>query len=171
MKLHSYMSRKCEIKRINRRKGIFATESIEKGELVIVWGGAIYTASEVKEISEKYPHFLTHPVSVYEGYYLGSTSKNRMDDVEYCNHSCDPNVGVKGQILLVARKKILIGEEICFDYETTEIVGEEFECNCGAENCRKKITGNAWMDSDFQKKNAGYFSWYIDEKIQKRKHH
>ena len=165
MKLHSYLSEKCSVRTVNNKTGVFADQDIKKGALVAVWGGIIYLDAEIKEISKKYSHFLTHPVSVCEGFFIGPINFVDLDDVEYINHSCDPNIGVKGQIILLARRDISPNEEICFDYETTEMNAEEFACDCGAKNCRKQITGNAWRDPEFQKNNAGYFSWYIEEKI------
>lgn len=167
MKIHSYLSKSCEIKVQNSSKGVFAKKMIQKNDLIAIWGGIIYSDNELIEMGKVHPHLLTHPVSVFEGFYLGPSNLNQMDDVEFMNHSCNPNVGIKGQIILVARRNILPGEEVCFDYETTETNQESFLCNCGEKNCRKKITGNAWKNKSFQKKNKGFFSWYIEEKIKR----
>jgi len=165
MKLHSYLSPKCLVKGDDVYKGVFAKENIRGAELIAVWGGIVYSTEDIEKIGKEYPHFLTHPVSVYDGFFLGSINNTDMDDVEFMNHSCEPNAGIRGQIVLVARQDIFAGQEICFDYETTETDSGSFECNCGSRNCRKLIDGNAWKDLDFQKKNEGYFSLYIEEKI------
>lgn len=168
MKYHSYLSSKCYIKKSKLGGlGVFARKSIRKFELIALWGGVIYSDKEVARLGEKYPHFLTHPFSVYEGFYMGPINEQDIDDAERFNHSCDPNAGVKGQIVVVARKNIKVGEEICFDYETTEIKADYFKCNCGSKSCRKIIDGNAWKNPIFQKKNKGYLSWYIEDKIAK----
>src|SRR4051794_10437090 len=57
------------------------------------------------------------------------------DDVRYrwrfLNHSCRPNAAVRGT-LLVAIAPIAKGEEVTFDYNTTELeIASPFECNCG----------------------------------------
>jgi len=64
------------------------------------------------------------------------------------NHSCDPNVGVAAQLNeagsydFVALRDIQEGEELRFDYETTEYVVGAFEdCMCGADICRGTIKG------------------------------
>ena len=62
------------------------------------------------------------------------------------NHSCMPNTGVIanefGGYDFVALDDISAGDEISFDYATTEYFSIAVpSCICGASNCRKKITG------------------------------
>ncbi len=38
----------------------------------------------------------------------------------FSNHSCDPNIGVQGQIVFVALREISIGEELTHDWATTD---------------------------------------------------
>lgn len=66
------------------------------------------------------------------------------------NHSCDPNVGVRvngeGAHDFVALRSIAADEEITFDLamRNYEIRGNRGRCQCGASNCRGRITG--WKD-------------------------
>lgn len=55
----------------------------------------------------------------------------------YLNHGCDPNVAVDvTRRAIVARRPIAAGEELRFDYNTTEWeLAEPFGCNCGAAGC------------------------------------
>lgn len=168
MRRHSFLSPKCYVSRKSKihKCGVFAKNNIKKGELVAIWGGYILTASEV----EKLPKFILefgYPVQIHDNFYLGPKNKKDLDDSEMFNHSCDPNVGVKGQNILVARRNIKKGEEVCFDYETTDSLELVFDCKCGAKNCRKKIYGTSWENREFQNKNKGYFSYYLQEKIDK----
>lgn len=166
MRIHSLLSPKCFIQNSSiGGKGVFAKESFEEGDIVAIWGGKIYTSKEVESISKSFPHFLTHTVSVCPGYYLGSENLFEFDDCEYFNHSCEANVGVKGQIVLVSRKKISVGEELTFDYDTTEMFSEPFHCNCGQKLCRGIIDGTGWKDDAFLERNQRYLSWYIQDKI------
>ena len=49
----------------------------------------------------------------------------------FLNHSCSPNAAFHGPVL-VALAPIAAGEEITFDYNTTEAtMAEPFECRCG----------------------------------------
>lgn len=168
MKTHSIVSSKCKVEKNKLREwAVFASGNIKKGELIALWGGVIYSAKDVKNLSKKYPHFATHTVSVFKGYYLGPVNTDdKFDDAEFFNHSCDPNIGIKGQIILVARRDIKKNEELCFDYDTTESTSiGSFKCNCGTKYCRKLINGTAWKDKVFVKRNKGYLSWYIEELI------
>jgi hypothetical protein len=61
------------------------------------------------------------------------------------NHSCDPNCRIYfgDQILMRSIKPIKAGEEITWDYETTEFdMGNcSFICNCGTDACKGVIIG------------------------------
>ena len=49
----------------------------------------------------------------------------------YLNHSCRPNAAFRGRVL-VALTSIARGEEIAFDYNTTELdMASPFKCRCG----------------------------------------
>ncbi|MFL6568844.1 MAG: SET domain-containing protein, partial [Chthoniobacterales bacterium] len=41
-------------------------------------------------------------------------------------------------------------------------------CRCGAGQCRKIITGKDWQRPELQRRYAGYFSAYLEEKIRYR---
>ena len=165
MRLHSWLSPKCRVGASPLEgMGVFAASSIATGELVCIWGGVVYTAAEVDTLGGD-AHFLTHPHEVAEGFYLGSTSLTAIDGAERFNHSCHPNVGVKGQILVYARRVIEAEEELVFDYETTDVSLMPFQCCCGVAECRRVIDGNAWKSLEFQKKNAGWLTSYIADKV------
>ena len=168
MRVHSYLNPKCEARTDSKihRYGVFAKEKVNKGEMVALWGGYIMSLKEFKNLPQEVVEF-DYPVQIYPGFYLGPKTAEELDDCEMFNHSCDPNAGVKGQNVLVARCDIEPGEEICFDYETTDTEGLDFQCSCSSPKCRGHITGDSWKDPKFQKQNKGYFSWYIEEKIKK----
>lgn len=172
MKRHSYLSPKCRVeKSAIHRRGVFAKETIFRGEIIALWGGIVYSLEETTRLAKKYPHFETHTVSIDKDFYLGPIipSKAPIDDTEMMNHSCEPNAGIKGQIAVVARRRIRQGEEVCFDYDTTEIFAVPFLCRCGTPSCRRRIDGSAWKDQHFRARNRGYFSWYIQELIRKKR--
>ncbi len=165
----SYVSAKCVIGRSKINKyGVFAKKEIIKDEIIAIWGGRILNIKELKRLAKKKPNLFSHSICIFDKFHLVSSFKNKMEICDYMNHSCAPNSGIKGQIILVARKKIDADKEITFDYETTEIEGcggMPFICNCQSKSCRNRIDGNAWRNKKFQKKNQGYFSWYIQQKI------
>lgn len=63
--------------------------------------------------------------------------------VGFLLHSCDPNAQLDMErFALWAVKDIKPGEYITIDYQATEeVLYRQFACHCGAENCRKWITG------------------------------
>lgn len=143
--------------------GVFAHEFVEKGERLMVWGGAIVEDEKLAEL----PLVLRqHSVQVEEGLYLASVIPD--DDADYINHSCDPNAGLNGQIVVVAIRDIEPGEEICFDYAMSDSSPyDEFECQCGAALCRGRVTGNDWMRPELQERYRGYFSPYLQRRIER----
>ncbi len=169
MRIHSLLSPRCEVRpSCVSGRGVFAASSLQAGELVAVWGGKVCTGAEVARLAKVYPHVETHAVCVCEGYFLTNENLFEFDDSELLNHSCEPNVGVQGQIVLVARRDIAAGEELTFDYDTTEIEQLAFDCQCGTPSCRGRIDGSAWKDPAFVDRNRQYLSWYIVELLSKR---
>jgi hypothetical protein len=158
---YSWLSPKCLARALdNGQSGVFAREPIAAGEIISVWGGEIMTRAQVAAMPEKYQHFATQ---VEEDFFLSGISE---DAADYFNHSCDPNAGMQGQIVLVALRAIAAGEEVCFDYAMTDGSDyDEFECHCGAPNCRKRVTGNDWRRPELWEKYRGYFMPYLQKRI------
>ena len=149
--------------------GSFAKELIKKNEVVIIWGGGVVVTekefqkgfAEGKYQSETAIHFdETHK------WVQLATDIDEQDAA--LNHSCDPNLWFVGGWPLAARRDIMSGEELTFDYSTGETYPLRSECRCDAINCRKKITGEEWKDSDFREKYKGHFNPYIQALIDKR---
>ncbi len=86
----------------------------------------------------------------------------------HMNHSCDPNVGIQGQIVFVALRDIASDEELTIDYAMTDDEDYEMECNCGAPGCRRTITGRDWMKKELQQRYDGYSSWFIQRRLNHR---
>jgi hypothetical protein len=140
--------------------GVFALQRVKAGELLVVWGGEIVTGERLAEMPAE-EHRLC--VQVEEDLYLWTTHEGPAD---WVNHSCDPNSGLVGQIGLVALRDIDPGEEICFDYATTDGSGyDEFECHCGALECRGRVTGEDWRRPELQTRYRGQFSPYLQRRI------
>ena len=82
---------------------------------------------------------------------------NRLTIEWYFNHSCAGNLGFNESGDFVARKNIRNGEELTYDYGMAESNPRfRMECRCGAENCRKIITGSDWRDPIFREANLDY---------------
>ena len=78
-------------------------------------------------------------IQVTDDLFIGPTTpKEREGGMMHLNHSCEPNLGVAGQIVFVALRDIVKDEELTFDYAMTDDEPCEMRCNCGATNsiCR-----------------------------------
>ncbi len=149
-------------------KGVFAKEKIKKGEIVNISGGIVITEKEYKELEKKFGEFVRHyTLQISEGFYLiCSLGENELEKDDFFNHSCNPNCGIVGQIVMVAMRDIEPGEELTYDYAMTDSDPDDFMvCHCGSKNCRKIITGNDWKNPKLQKKYQGFFASHIEEKI------
>ncbi|MBI5632354.1 MAG: SET domain-containing protein-lysine N-methyltransferase [Nitrospirae bacterium] len=149
-------------------KSMFARMATKAGERLVIFGGEVFPVVEQIgdygiQIDED---FVINGVSVHSGDYY--------EDTFFFNHSCEPNAGIKGQIFLVAMRDIAVDEEVTFDYamclhETKGAPPYRMECLCGRTNCRKVITDNDYKIKELQKKYDGYFSWYLQDKIDRLK--
>jgi hypothetical protein len=144
-------------------RGLFAVEPISKGEIVCIKGGYIFNRRTLQEVSKTLG---PAEIQIAEDLFIGPLNdKEREGSMIFSNHSCEPNIGVRGQIVFVALRDIETGEELTHDWATTDDDDYEMDCNCGKPSCRKVITGKDWRRKELQEKYAGHISWYLVEKI------
>jgi hypothetical protein len=161
----SYLSPKTEVRESKiHGRGLFAKDDIAKDEIVAVKGGHVV---DRKTLREKVTLRLG-PVEIQidEDLFIASvTGEERELSMLYSNHSCDPNLGMRGEITFVAMRDIRTGEELTHDWAMTDDDDYSADCKCGAPNCRKILTGEDWQRPDLQKRYAGYFSVYLAKRI------
>ena len=161
----SYRSPKTEVRDSPiHGRGLFATAKIDKDEIVAVKGGHIV---DRKTLREKITPVLG-PVEIQiddDLFIAPVTPEEREGSMLYSNHSCDANLGMRGEITFVAMRDIRAGEELTHDWATTDDDDYSVKCKCGAANCRGTLTGKDWQRPDLQKQYAGYFSAYLARKI------
>jgi SET domain-containing protein len=164
--LRSYVSPKLEMRYSPAKNGygLFATQTLFPDEVVVVWNGDIMTAEELAQQPEA---VRTHALQVEEQLYqVSNPSLEELEPGDMVNHSCEPNTGFFGQIVLVAMRLIAPGEEICFDYAMSDgSPYDEFDCQCGTPSCRGRITGEDWRLPALQRRYAGYFSPYLQRRM------
>ena len=82
------------------------------------------------------------------------------------NHRCDPNTGWLDDETMIATRDIQCGEELTYDYATSEIDGTfrpSWRCKCGDYGCRGIITAADCLDSDLQMRHEGLIpSWTLE---------
>jgi uncharacterized protein len=160
----SYRSVKTAVRPspINGR-GLFATNDIAKDEIVAVKGGHIVTRAQLEEIT---PQLGPVEIQIDDDLFIAPlTDDEREGSMLYSNHSCDANLGIRGEITFVAMRDILAGEELTHDWATTDDDNYSVKCQCGAANCRGTLTGKDWQRPELQKRYSGYFSAYLVRKI------
>ena len=162
----SYRSSKTKVKASPiQGRGLFAIEKISKGEVVAVKGGHIFNRDTLNRIAGALG---PAEIQIGEDLFIGPLKEEeREGSMIFSNHSCDPNICVRGQIVFVAMRDIEPGEELTHDWATTDDDDYQMACNCGAKNCRKKITGQDWRRKELREKYKGYFALYLQEKIQR----
>jgi len=160
----SWRSPKTEVRASSiHGRGVFATASFEKDEVVLVKGGHIIEREQLKAINAA-----LGPVEIQIGdnlFIAPLTSAEREGSMLYSNHSCAANLGLRGSIIFVAMRDIAPGDELTHDWCCTDDGDYSEVCRCGATNCRKVITGKDWQKSELQRRYDGYFSSYLIGKI------
>jgi SET domain-containing protein len=160
----SYLSSKALVRTSQiHGRGLFAVGDFRPGEIVCVKGGHIFGRA-VRDAME--PFLGPAEIQIADDLFIGPVHlEQREGGMIFSNHSCDPNIGVQGQIVFVALRVITAGEELTHDWATTDDEDYTLECRCGAAACRRTITGKDWQWADLQRKYHGLFSWYLQRKI------
>jgi uncharacterized protein len=95
-------------------RGLFATERIGADEIVAVKGGHIVTTWQLRKLPDPLPN---SEIQIADDLHLVAVSPEEYEPVMlFINHSCEPNVGFAGNIVLVAIRDIAAGEELTIDY-------------------------------------------------------
>jgi len=171
--------RPCENK--EKGLGLFATGKISKGE--VVWKhmpdkygrvtGKIYTKAEINEQWGNDLDWFWHwAYRCGEDAFLGPLTKEDPDHeaTYFQNHSCDPSTWWVDEITLIARRDILAGDEITYDYGTSESDETELGldgCLCGSSICRGSIRGDDHLRPDLIEKYGKYMQPYLRERVRK----
>jgi len=141
-------------------------EPIGTGEVVAVKGGHIVTTTMLQSLPE---HLQNSDVQITDDLHLVALTDDEYEPVMlFINHSCEPNVGFGGNIVLVAMRDIEASEELTTDYALFDDYEGSMECNCGRSLCRRRIDGHDWERPDLQERYRGYFSWYLERRIRGR---
>ena len=141
---------------------MFATSPLGAGGIVAIWGGALVD----REAAERARAVGKLVMQIDDNLY--SVEERGEDESYFMNHSCDPNVWMTDAATIVARRSISSGEELTIDYALFEAVEDftaEWECVCGSNNCRKRVTGRDWRLSELQERYAGHFLPLIGKRI------
>lgn len=143
--------------------GMFASQPICEGEIVVKIGGSVMTEEEFRAYISTVSRY--NAVQIGEELHLVDvpTSLGGM------NHSCDANLWMSDEVTVVARRDIAAGEELTQDYAlyTTSPTWIMQPCRCGTPVCRQVVTGNDWQLPDVQERYRDHFSPFLNERIRR----
>jgi uncharacterized protein len=144
-------------------RGLIAQAPIAKDEIVAIKGGHIVDTATLRSLPAR---LRNSEVQIADGFHLVA-----LDDAEYepvmlfLNHSCEPNAGFAGNVVIVAMRDIGAGEELTTDYALFDDSEDQMACRCGKRSCRGTIDGQDWRRPELQRSYEGYFSDYLERKI------
>jgi uncharacterized protein len=143
-------------------QGLFAVQPIIAGEIVAVKGGHIVDTETLLSLPAELQN---SEIQIAEDLHLVALTDDEYESVMlYINHSCEPNVGFLGNVVLGAMRDIAAGEEITTDYALFDVSTAPMDCSCGAASCRGVITGADWLDPVLQSRYDGWFSRYLADR-------
>jgi hypothetical protein len=137
--------------------GIFSRKSIKKGEVVFIAKGELFKDT-INNIDDSVAH--RNAIGIDPDTWLEPDANNPL---RYTNHSCDPNLGIKGSVVFVALRNIKKGEHLTIDYSITECdklwnfkIQTGSNCKCGSKKCRKVIRSIQFLPEKIYKKYLPY---------------
>ena len=160
--MRNYLSSLAQPRQIvGKGFGSFAIQTIPAGSIVATFGGSIITRSDFQKFpAEQRSRSIQINTDLFV---LGPETREPGDSI---NHSCSPNCGMRNATQLITMRDVAAGEELSYDYAMSDSCDyDEFDCGCGAPDCRKRVTGNDWQISKLQAQYGGLFAPYIMRKI------
>lgn len=141
-------------------EGLFAREPLEPGETIVEWTGRVLDGRELLRVDAP---LRANSIQIGDDAFL---VPERLAPGDRVNHSCAPNAGLRGDRTLVAMRAIAAGEQIGYDYATSDGCDyDEFDCRCGAPGCRGRVSGDDWRRPELQARYRGWFSPYLAARV------
>ena len=159
----SWLTSYAEIRRTEAKGGlgVFATVPIAANATVAAFGGSVVDREVLAALGGA---VVQHSLQIDDDLFLASLPP--FDPADYVNHSCAPNCGIVGSVLLVTMRAVAAGEELCFDYAMTDSDDyDQFKCNCNTSACREVVSGDDWKRPELRDRYAGWFAEYLARRI------
>lgn len=145
-------------------RGLIAVAHIAKDEIVAVKGGHIVDTATLRSMPER---LRNSDIQIADELHLVALEEAEYEPVMlFINHSCEPNVGFAGNVVLVAMRDVAAGEELTTDYALFDDYDGEMPCDCGTASCRRVIGGRDWRRPELQARYGPYFSWYLRRRFE-----
>lgn len=140
--------------------GLVALQAFAPGDVILCFEGRLTDRPTRTSIQISEELHVDGPLATAGA--AGAAGRARLAPWQCLNHSCDPNARVEAP-RLVAVLPIAVGEEITFDYNTTEVdMAEPFPCACGSASCRgAMIRGFVHLPEDERIRLAPFLSPHL----------
>jgi hypothetical protein len=90
-------------------------------------------------------------IRIANGLHLVAVSAEEYEPVMlFIDHSREPNVGFAGNIVLVAMREVIAGEELTTDYALFDDYHGLMTCRCNSAACRRVIDWHDWRRRDLR---------------------
>jgi GNAT superfamily N-acetyltransferase len=154
-------------------KGLFATQDIPAGTVVVRLGGRLVSSAELNHLIRQEN---ADPAAPYVDSITVDEDRHLIlpvgTDVHYGNHSCDPNSWPVGPYEIAARRDIAAGEEVTLDYAATSGAdGFAMDCRCGSGPCRGHITSDDWRHPELRGRYGDHWAPALQERIRRSSGH
>jgi SET domain-containing protein len=138
------------IKQTEKGRGVFAIRKFAQGETVVI-------GIQIEEVPKRTIYSLQMDFNLHV---------NLDEPARVINHSCEPNTGVRnnqfGGYDFIALRDIEAGQEVTFDYETTEYESIAVShCLCGSLDCRGKTLGFKFREQILRDRYGEYIADYL----------
>jgi hypothetical protein len=135
--------------------GLFATEDIAPGEILIDLNGEELLAAPTRE-----------SLQVGEAQH----AVGRDETVAYLNHACEPSAFLDcASLCVTALSPLTAGREITLNYLATELeMSNPFVCHCGSLQCFEKIRGFKYLSLEQRLGLRPILAPYLAKRIVKR---
>lgn len=136
------LANRVAIRSLASGSGVFALEPLACEQTILTFQGVVSPrptrfSLQIGPLEHLEPAFDSDDPSGFES-----------SSWRFLNHSCAPNARVQFP-QLIAASPIGVGEEITFNYNTTEYeLIEPFRCQCGAIHCAEWIRGFKFVEPE-----------------------
>lgn len=132
---------------LNGFAGVFAAKRYRRGDRLLPLRGRAAFKADRYSIQVGIDQHL-HPG------YATNGAHAEVSPWKFLNHSCDPNLEIDLEAKCFrARREIAEGEELSFNYLTTEWeMASPFECICGSRSCYGMIQGFRHLSREEQER-------------------
>jgi SET domain-containing protein len=113
------------VRRSRTGRGLFTADPIGKGRCIVEYTGRALSEAEMYASKSKYLFAISRTKTI-DGW-------EKTNIARYVNHSCWPNCEIeiwRGRIYVMAKRRIMPGEELLYDYDT-----EYFDAHIKPKGC------------------------------------